>query len=157
MYRNILVPYDGSEPANKALTAAIELGVDPKPVTITALLVTDATDTEKASYKVALHMAGFTVDEIEKMDVLSASNSDAARSQARERVSKFFEGLPKNIDVKIEVKRGDPRDAVCRFAEENDIDCIIMGRRGRSGIRAALGSVSTAVLRRTDLPVMVVR
>ena len=55
------------------------------------------------------------------------------------------------------MKRGDPRSVICDYAKENDIDCIFMGRRGLGGIRAALGSVSTAVLRNTDLPVMVVK
>ena len=55
------------------------------------------------------------------------------------------------------MKRGDPREVICSYAKDNGIDCIIMGRRGRGGIRASLGSVSTAVLRNTDLPVMVVK
>ena len=75
----------------------------------------------------------------------------------REQVSQYFESLPENIDIKIVVKRGNPRDIICDYAKENDIDLIVMGRRGLSGIRGALGSVSTAVLRGTDLPVLVIK
>ena len=157
MYRNILVPYDGSDPANKALAAAIDLGAGPDAITITVLLVSNVDDAEKGSYKVAMRMAGYTVDDIAKLESLGDEYKEAARDEIRGRVSKFFEALPDNVDIKIVVKRGDPRDVICDYAKENDIDCIIMGRRGRGGIRATLGSVSTAVLRHTDLPVMVVR
>jgi nucleotide-binding universal stress UspA family protein len=74
-----------------------------------------------------------------------------------EQVSQYFDSLPENIDIKIVVKRGNPRDIICEYAKENEIDCIVMGRRGLSGIRGALGSVSTAVLRGTDLPVLVIK
>ncbi len=65
--------------------------------------------------------------------------------------------LPENVDLKIVVKRGNPRDVICQYAADNDIDCIVMGRRGGGSIRATLGSVSTGVLRGTDLPVLVVK
>ena len=156
MYRNILVPYDGSESASKALTAAIDLAVDPKPVTITVLQVAKTDNLDKTSFEIAMHMAGLT-DDPERIDLLRDEYLAAYKNQMREKVEQFFEGLPENIDIKIVVKRGDPRDVICDFAKENNVDCIIMGRRGISGIRATLGSVSTAILRNTDLPVMVVR
>ena len=156
MYRNILVPYDGSEPSNKALAAAIDLASDPEPVTITVLEVAKTGDVDKTSFDIAMRMAGLEEDR-DRIDLLRDEYLAAYKDQMREKVSQFFEGLPKNIDIKIVVKRGDPRDVICDYAKENDVDFIIMGRRGISGIRATLGSVSTAVLRNTDLPVMVVK
>lgn len=39
MYRNILVPFDGSEPSQRALKAALEMSSSSVPVVITVLKV----------------------------------------------------------------------------------------------------------------------
>lgn len=69
----------------------------------------------------------------------------------------FFASVPDNIDIQIVIENGRPQDVICDYANEHGIDCIAMGRRGLGVIRAALGSVSSAVLRGIDLPVLVVR
>ena len=157
MYTNILVPYDGSEPASHALAEAIEMATGDAPVSITVIQVANTGDFDRSTLEVAARMAGLSESDGAKLKALSDSYIDANREHVQEEVSKFFEGLPENVNVKIVVKRGAPRDVIVQYAEDNDIDCIVMGRRGISGIRAALGSVSTAVLRGTDLPVLVVK
>ena len=159
MYTNILVPYDGSESANKALAAAIEMGTGSIPVDITVLMVSSNDNIDSTSFKVAMRMAGATKEECDKLDFLRDDTLASFKELMRGRISKFFESVPENIDVKIIVKNGSPRETICAYANDKDngIDCIVMGRRGLSGIRASLGSVSTAVLRNTDLPVMVVK
>ena len=112
---------------------------------------------DQSTFEVALRMAGLTSEENEGLDELRSSYESAYKDKMRESVSDFFSKLPANVDLKIVIKRGDPRDVICNYAEENDMDCIVMGRRGLSGIRATLGSVSTAVLRGTELPVLVVK
>ena len=156
MFTEILVPYDGSEQASRALSAAIDLAVDPQPVTITVLQVTNTDNVDKTAFEVAAHMAGLT-DDRSTLKLLSDEYAAARKEQAQAKVAEFFEQLPENVNIKIAVERGDPREVVCEYAKKNDIDCIIMGRRGLGGFRATLGSVSTAVLRYTELPVMVVR
>ena len=43
-------------------------------------------------------------------------------------------------------------------ADTNDIDCVVMGTHGRSGLdRLLLGSVTETVIRRTSIPVHIVR
>ena len=157
MYTNILVPYDGSASADKALAAAFGMGIGPDPIDITVLHVTSVDNLDRTQFKVAMRMAGLTEDDCLKLDALRDRGLTAYREQMQERVQEFFAGLPQNIDVKIVVKRGVPREVIPAYAAENSIDCIVMGRRGRGGIRATLGSVSTAVLRNTDLPVLVVK
>ena len=156
MYTEILVPYDGSESSHKALTAAIQLAVDPRPVTITVLQVTNADDTDKTSFEIAMRMAGLKEDS-DRIKLLSDETLATFKEQTRKKIEEYFSSLPENVSVKIVVKRGDPRNVIVDYAKENGTDCIIMGRRGITGIRASLGSVSTAILRNTDLPVMVVK
>ena len=157
MYTNILVPFDGSECSRRALATASELGTCDVPVDITVLQVTGMTDFDYSSFEVAARMAGLGDLDESQVDTLRENYLSASREQMHEQVSQYFDSLPESIDIKIIVKRGNPRDIICQYANENDIDLIVMGRRGLSGIRGALGSVSTAVLRGTDLPVLVIK
>jgi nucleotide-binding universal stress UspA family protein len=53
---------------------------------------------------------------------------------------------------------GRPSRAIVEYAEEHDIDHIVMGSHGRSGVtRILLGSVAETVVRRSPVPVTIVR
>ena len=53
---------------------------------------------------------------------------------------------------------GHPAQEICRFARDNDVDLIVIGSHGRSGLkRALLGSVSHAVANQAPCPVTIVR
>ena len=57
-----------------------------------------------------------------------------------------------------EVARGRPAEAIVRFAEERDVDLIVMGTHGRSGLQHVfLGSVAEKVVRQAPCPVLTVR
>lgn len=50
---------------------------------------------------------------------------------------------------------GDPPGAIARFAEEQQIDFIVMGTHGRTGLsRLLMGSVAEAVIRKAPCPVI---
>lgn len=52
---------------------------------------------------------------------------------------------------------GRPADVIVEYADENAIDQIIMGSRGRSGVsRVLLGSVAGTVVQNSSVPVTVV-
>ncbi len=51
---------------------------------------------------------------------------------------------------------GNPGSAICRYADEVSASAIVLGSRGRSGLkRAVLGSVSDHVTRNAPCPVVV--
>ena len=53
---------------------------------------------------------------------------------------------------------GYPADQIVAYAEDEGVGLIVIGSRGREGIRRALmGSVSDAVVRHAHCPVMIVR
>jgi len=57
-----------------------------------------------------------------------------------------------------ELVAGHPAEEILHFADENDIDLILMATHGRSGIRRwAMGSVADKVLRASEVPVLLVR
>jgi nucleotide-binding universal stress UspA family protein len=62
-------------------------------------------------------------------------------------------GVP--IDIRVVI--GEPFHDICRVAEEERIDLIVMGTHGRTGVRhALLGSVAERVVRYAPCPVLVV-
>jgi nucleotide-binding universal stress UspA family protein len=63
-----------------------------------------------------------------------------------------------NIQVERRLFEGIPATEILRAAEETHSDLIVMGSRGRGGIRRILlGSVAEAVLRRAVCPVLIVK
>lgn len=86
-------------------------------------------------------------------------------------VNHFEEQIKKEIKQKIEnqmfkewknqvhfiYKVGHPSSTICNVAKEKHADLIVVGSHGRGFFdRALLGSVSHAVLNRSELPVLVV-
>ena len=53
---------------------------------------------------------------------------------------------------------GHPPDRLLEYAKDNDIDLIVMGTHGRTGLgRLLMGSVAEAVLRRAHCPVLTLK
>jgi nucleotide-binding universal stress UspA family protein len=60
--------------------------------------------------------------------------------------------------IEMLVRRGDPGAALCAVAAERSAQAIVMGSRGRGGIkRAFLGSVSDYVVRNAPCTVVITR
>ncbi|MBC7217318.1 MAG: universal stress protein [Candidatus Caldatribacterium sp.] len=65
--------------------------------------------------------------------------------------------LPEGV-LQLSVVVGEPAEEIARFAEENRVDLIVMGTHGRTGLASILlGSVTVGVIKRTCIPVMVVK
>ena len=62
------------------------------------------------------------------------------------------------LPVHPEVREGTPFHEIIRFAREKDIDLIVMGTHGHTGLaHVLLGSVSEKVVRKSPCPVLTVR
>ena len=67
-------------------------------------------------------------------------------------------GRAANVEVESVILRGIPAQEILGFAEKNDIDLIVMGTHGRTGIqRFMLGSVAEKVVRHAINSVLVVK
>jgi nucleotide-binding universal stress UspA family protein len=67
-------------------------------------------------------------------------------------------GKAAGVEVESRVLKGNPAQKIVSFAEDNDIDMIVVGSLGKTGYeRVVLGSVSEKVVRHAKIPVMVVR
>lgn len=73
---------------------------------------------------------------------------------------KLLEKVPKEIQGRVEtvVSFGVPFVEIIKAARDYDVDLIIMGTRGRSGVSHMLiGSVAEKVVRKAPCPVLTVR
>jgi len=141
----ILLCTDGSDLAVEALSAGLALlGRDHQLVLVT---VSDAPD--PAALVGSGHAGAELTPKQYEQRVADADGSaraaiDAARSAL---------GL---ADAEARVVQGDPGEAICRVASELSAAAIVIGSRGRGGLkRAFLGSVSDHVVRNAPCSVIV--
>lgn len=82
-----------------------------------------------------------------------------AEAQARDAVSTLEEFFEQESDLSCHsvIEHGSPYEAILSYVAENDIDLIVMGTHGRSGLsRVLLGSVTERVIRLSNDPVLAV-
>lgn len=92
-------------------------------------------------------MTGDLPDEADELD-----RAEALLESTREFAAK------RDVDVETDSARGRPDRLIVREAEEGEFDVIVVGSHGRDGIaRVLLGSVAEKVVRRSPIPVLVVR
>src|SRR5690606_8769829 len=78
--------------------------------------------------------------------------------QIREHLEKHPAGVPEHRVVREVVRGMAVAPALLRYAEEHDVDLVVMGTHGRRGIeRAVIGSVAEEVVRHAACPVLTVR
>jgi len=138
MYEHILIPTDGSDAVDPAVERAIDLA-ETYGARLHALNVVNI-----ASLSVEVN----TPSVIESLE----DGGEAAVEAVAERAADA------GVDVTTGVVHGTPYRSILEYADENDIDMIVMGTHGRSGLdRYLLGSVTEKVVRTADVPVLTVR
>ena len=158
VYKKILVPYDISKPADKALEHALRLAK------------TSPNETEVIVLHIIQEIPIYPVIErsirSRKDSKPSAFQEHAQHvySNMKNEVIRILDGKKREYErrglkkFKTEVVQGRPVDRILEYAESNGIELIIMGGTGLSGVAklVALGSVSRGVLERSKCPVMIV-
>jgi nucleotide-binding universal stress UspA family protein len=142
MVKRLLVPVDGSDPAD----AALEFTLDEYPdADITVLSVIDPTDVGYGS----IEAAPSTFEHLqENAEERTRAVLDEATSRAADH----------GIEITTETVVGMPSRAIVEWAKSNETDGIVIGSHGRQGVtRVLLGSVAESVVRRSPVPVTVVR
>jgi nucleotide-binding universal stress UspA family protein len=138
-YADILIPTDGSEQA----AAAVDLGVDiagTYDARLHALSVVDV---------VALGGDLQSADVFEMLEDTAQSAVDGVEDEAARRSLSA---------VETAVEYGHPYREIHDYVGANDVDLVVMGTHGRSGLeRYLLGSVTEKIVRTSDVPVLTVR
>jgi nucleotide-binding universal stress UspA family protein len=143
----VLVAVDGSDTSLDAARAGLAVLAPDTPITI--VTVVEASDPTLVT---GSGMAGgvMSADELDTIDEGRVTEGEAALEAASTAL-----GHPGTDTV---IVRGDAGPALCALARERDASAIVMGSRGRGGIkRALLGSVSDHVVRNAHCPVIITR
>ncbi|QPV62171.1 universal stress protein [Halosimplex litoreum] len=142
MGKRILVPVDGSEQAHRAFEFVTEEFDDAEVVLLHVI------NPAEAGYSAQASIPSFSEEWYE--------SEQAAAEELFAEIAALADGTELSTERETEV--GKPTRAIVEFADENGIDQIVMGSHGRSGVtRILLGSVAEAVVRRSPVPVTVVR
>ncbi|MEN2767928.1 universal stress protein [Ornithinibacillus xuwenensis] len=73
-------------------------------------------------------------------------------------ISEASHRLSHLVNVEYEVLYGKPANEILDFTKEKDVDLVVMGNRGISGIKKlVMGSVSKKVVDEAECPVLVVK
>lgn len=142
MPKDVIVAYDGSPQSESALEYALAEFADED------LTVLYAIDPGEAGYGARAATPSYSEEWYEQ----AREAAEETLAEAEEHAT--AEGL--TVDTTVEV--GGPANAIVEYAENEDVDHIVTGSHGRSGVtRILLGSVAETVVRRSPVPVTVVR
>lgn len=133
MFDEILVPTDGSEHADIAVEYARDLG---------------------SRYEATIHV----MSAVDPRTLDNAAHYEQVRDDRVTHVHSICETLSESdLSTREEVRSEIPYEAILAYADEQDIDLIVMGTHGRTGVeRYLLGSVTEKVVRLSDIPVLTV-
>jgi nucleotide-binding universal stress UspA family protein len=140
MFQKILLAYDGSEGANRALEAAIELA--------------------------QLHRGkiwALAVEENLPHITATVGEFQDTKEQANEKFRKLLEAAraraeKAGVELKILLRGGHPAQTIVGIAKDGEFDVILVGHSGLSGVWAAfLGTTAEKVSRHAPCSVLIVR
>lgn len=140
MVETVLVPMDHSPLARRALEFALE--------------------EYPGSEIIVLHVVDY-IEESYAGKLLVGP--EELRERGRERAEELFESarsIAENHDREIRtvMEFGKPEREVIGFADEADVDLIVIGSHGRSIVsRIVIGDVAQTVVERAEMPVTIVR
>ncbi|MET3507171.1 universal stress protein [Halalkalibacter oceani] len=138
MFKRILVPADGSDHSCRAAEYAANLA-----------------QTFSATIMIVYVVDGTTA----KTDVLAANSKYEVEKKRKDKLAPVMELIEKaGVTYETRFIHGEPGPAIVKFANEGKYDCLVVGSRGLNRLQTmVLGSVSHKVVKRANLPVLVVK
>jgi len=143
--KRILATTDGSEGANRAVDYAADLAKQSG----APLLIANAIGGYGLPDEI---FREFTRSQATWLDELLRSNSAGILTKARDRAQERGAAA-----VEIESLTGEVGETIARIAEDKDVEAIVVGKRGASGVAAlVLGGVAHKLVSLSSRPVIVV-
>jgi nucleotide-binding universal stress UspA family protein len=154
MFQNILVPLDGSELAECALTYVESIVAGGKVKKVILVRVVEP-----------VHLPGYmgsdSGDLFTEKDAKEAEKKieAAAQGEAKSYLDELVDRLQfDNVTVQKDVIGGKTAESLIDYAEKHKIDLIALATHGRSGIsRWMMGSTASRVLRLSKVPILMIR
>ncbi len=145
-FQNIVVPVDFSENSRRAVDYGIDMAKDRK----AKLYFFHVINQRHIDTLQDLSIKGYKGDFLEAIrNMLQARDTDLREFVPQESL--------KDLDVEFIIRKGKPGEEILKFAEEKNLDLIVIGTQGRSAIKATLmGSAAQSVVNRAKCPVLVI-
>ncbi|EMA41656.1 universal stress protein [Halobiforma nitratireducens] len=138
MYETILFPTDGSDHAETVSEHALDVAAT-RDATVHVLSVVDD--------------RSFLVLDEERVEQVRADLEENAHEATDEAATKAADS---GLTVETAVDTGHPAECIVTYADENDVDLIVMGTSGDDYENNVVGSVSQRVVRQAPVPVLTV-
>ena len=139
LYKKILIATDGSENNRAAIDEAMRIAKACRSA-LHVIYVVDSTTFSSVSADVPLG------------DTYQIFHTEAEQAFSR------IASLAKEIIVTTHLVEGHPAAEIVKFAEANQVDLIVIGTQGKTGlVRLILGSVAEDIIRSAHCKVLVVK
>jgi len=139
--RKILVPVDGSAAADRMIEAIIARKAQFK----APLTVLHVVNVDKLAFRMIPDF---------QLAMIRDSARKAGETLLNEQQARFAAA---GVACEARLEFGSPRETICRIANDEKYDLVILGRRGMGEIRDALfGAVSNHVLHHVHCPVLLI-
>jgi len=141
MAKHVLVPVDQSEQSENACRFVVEEFPDAEVVLLHVI------DPSEGGYTAGAGIPSSAEKWYER-----------TKEDAERRLAELSEEVLNHGDVSTTVEVGRPSRTIIDYAEDHEVDHIVMGSHGREGVtRILLGSVAETVVRKASVPVTVAR
>lgn len=160
MFKKILVPYDNSKPSENALNYTVDLvkNMKEQQQEIILLHVIKPYDDSMKSFlsrRIQSPKTGDTITLKEYLKDITIEMKIDAKNMLEEKIKRIDSNV---FTLRSMVLYGNPAEEILKFSELENIDLIIMGNVGLTGISKikTLGSVSRKVLENSKFPVLII-
>ena len=154
----VLVPFDGSDHATKAMEASATILKDFPDVSVIVLTVVDeAVDLSALSAEAGVGIGGAAIFNYIEADKVSHIDVQHAMDAMEKAGAEAYAGVPKGSVKYVTVVGPDVVTAIAEFAKHHNVGMIVMGRHGQGGLRGLLGGVAKGVQEHTDVPVLTIK
>ena len=137
----ILIPVNDSDAAKHAVDAVLRYR-DKFSLPVTLLHVVD---TDKLAYRM---IPDFQVEMVRE-------RAQAAGQLLLDKITEQFSVA--GVEAVARIELGAPRETICRVANDDGFDMVIIGRRGMGEVRDVLfGSVANHVMHKVTCPVLLI-
>ena len=157
VFGNIVVAFDGSSHAKAAVKKAVEISQLEENSKITIILISSNHNAQLAE---SLNMSGFDPEQFQLSTEDIVAIHDKAIAEETDKLDRAVSSLvaPVRDKVSLQIVPGNnPSVQIVETARKLGADVIVMGSRGLGAVRGMLGSVSFAVMRESEIPVLVVK
>jgi nucleotide-binding universal stress UspA family protein len=136
------------------------------------LLPTDGSDATLAAVEEAGRVAALSGATVHVLSVADTRNrfesptaglapdawDQAEHERAEAAIDHAIDALPDGVRTERVVREGIPKTEVLAHVDETDVDLVVMGTHGRTGLdHYLIGSVTERVVRNSPVPVLTVR